>query len=218
MWSAATCILEAKKNSGYRCYDNSGYLEHLTCTGPKRFYTIFHVHVFKIGCIQHMPAFMHACVHRHTHTCMLAHAHMHTLACMPAHTHTHTHGYACTHTYACARAHAHTRRHTELYIRAMLMNILLAGSLSLTGMSGLKLIVCWAVACAFRVVAWYKLWHRVKAGCWSALLLCDFGFCWAVACAFRVVVWYKLWHRVKAGCWSALLLRDFGFCWAMSHS
>ena len=130
-----------------------------------------------------MPAFMRACVHRHTHTCMLVHAHMHTLACMPAHTHTHTHthGYACTHTYACARAHAHTRRHTELYIRAVLMNILLAGSLSLTGMSGLKLIVCWAVACAFRVVVWYKLWHRFTAGCSSALLLRDLAFCWAMS-------------------------------------
>ena len=132
-------------------------------------------------------ACIHACVraqtHAHMHARARTHAHtrMHTCTHTRTHTHTHTHGYACTHTYACARAHAHTRRHTELYIRAVLMNILIAGSLSLTGMSGLKLIVCWAVACAFRVVAWYKLWHRVKAGCWSALLLRDFGFCWAMS-------------------------------------
>ena len=184
-------VWRQKKNRGYRRYYNSGYLEHLTCTGPKRFYTIFHVRVFKIGCIRHMHTCLHSCMRactdththgyacRHTRTDACMHARMHARTC--THTCTHTHTNIDMHAYTHMHAHVHAHTHTELYIRAVSMNILIAGSLSLAGTSGLKLIVCWAVACAFHVVVWHKLWHRVKAGCSSALLLRDLGFCWAMS-------------------------------------
>ena len=122
-------VWRQKKNRGYRRYNNSGYLEHLTCTGPKRFYTIFHVRVFKIGCMRHMhtclhscmractdthtwirmQAHTHRCMHARTHACSHMHAHMHTLACMPAHTHTQT--LICMHSHTCMRTCTHT--HTQ---------------------------------------------------------------------------------------------------------
>ena len=139
VWSAATCSLEAKKKRGYRRYNNSGYLEHLTCTGPKRFYTIFHVRVFKIGCIRHMHTCLHscmractdththgyacrhtrtdACMHTRMHTCMLAHAHTHAHTRMHACTHTHTRTLImiCMHSHTCMRTCTHTHTHRVVY-------------------------------------------------------------------------------------------------------
>ena len=87
---------------------NNGYLERLTCTGPKCLHILYMYRLSKCkACSTNAHPHMHACMHVHMHAHTQAHAHIHLLpntlfsspsrTHMNAHTHTHTH----MHTHCC---------------------------------------------------------------------------------------------------------------------
>ena len=85
----------------------NGYLERLTCTGPKCLHILYMYRLSKCkACSTNAHPHMHACMHVHMHAHTQAHAHIHllpnTLFSSPSRTHmnAHTHTRTCTHTAA----------------------------------------------------------------------------------------------------------------------
>ena len=59
--------------------NNNGYLEHLTCTGPKSLHILYwNAHIFKIQHMQLKHTCTHACTHTYVHACIYSHTHTHT--------------------------------------------------------------------------------------------------------------------------------------------